>query len=354
MISQAAAYPLSDFESEVLIPKQTNKPDLNSLKKQVAAYRGSDLKTSRRQLLTNSLSLVLFFSLGVFAYQYYLSLVIVSIIGSAFCLLRLFMIQHDCGHGAYFQNRKTNDWVGRIIGVVTLTPYHCWRRYHALHHASTGNLDKRGFGDIKTLTLNEYQHLSIAQKLFYRLYRNPILLFVLAPSFLFFIRQRLTYYIPKDWVRERRSVHGSNISIMFMFFLMSALVGAEIFLALYIPAMMLAASVGVWLFYVQHQFEDAYWAAHDQWDYSTAAVTGSSYYALPAWMQWLVAHITVHHVHHLDCTIPNYRLKACNENIPGLMHAAPNIGFWQSLACVRYKLWDEKTKQMISFKINKF
>ncbi|MDH5545029.1 MAG: fatty acid desaturase [Gammaproteobacteria bacterium] len=323
--------------------------DLTRMKQEVAAFRGGDTMRSSVQLGLTSLSLVFSFSLAVYSVDNSVGLSLLFSTLAALCILRLFMIQHDCGHGAFFQSRRANDVVGRIIGVITLTPYQCWRRFHAMHHAGTGNLEKRGYGDIKTLTVREYQALSPRAKLLYRLFRHPAILFGVLPFVLFFVRQRLTYYIPKNWIKERKSVHYTNAGIAVVAIAMSFIVGLEAFLSVYVPAMIIAASIGVWLFYVQHQFEDAYWESQTKWTYNEAAVYGSSYYKLPQWAQWLFAHITVHHVHHLDCTIPNYRLKECNERVSGLKDSAPGISFRQSLETIRYKLWDEQKKQMVSF-----
>jgi len=327
---------------------KAKKFDIKYAKRQLRAYRGGDSIFSVVQLALTTLSFFLFFYLALVNYGQFVGISFLTTILSALCLLRLFMIQHDCGHGSYFRSKKANDWVGRIIGVISLTPYQCWRRFHAMHHANTGNLDKRGYGDIKTYTVKEYLQLSPRNQLLYRIYRNPLILFIIAPLYLFFIRQRLTYYIPKKWKREYMSVHLTNISILVSIFLMGTVFGFEIFVV-YVMVMGIASTIGVWIFYVQHQFEKAYWATKKNWSSDEAAVHGASYYDLPSSIQWLIAYINIHHVHHLDCSIPNYKLKSCNENISGLKNSAPHIGFLESLNCIRYKLWDEENKQMISF-----
>lgn len=280
-------------------------------------------------------------------WSYLLSLAIA--IPAAGFLVRLFMIQHDCGHGAFFRQRLANDWVGRAISVLTLTPYDYWRRSHAVHHASSGHLEKRGIGDIATLTVSEYLALSRWRRLAYRLYRNPLVMFGLGPAFLFLVQHR---YPAGDTLRNWRSwvsPMATNAAIAAAVVGAVWLVGMRPFLLVHLPIILLAASIGVWLFYIQHQFEDTFWAGAGAWTLPDAALHGSSHYDLPVVMRWLTANIGVHHVHHLCSRIPYYRLSHVLHDHPELKDVG-RITLLQSFGCVRFVLWDEARKRMISFR----
>jgi omega-6 fatty acid desaturase (delta-12 desaturase) len=268
-------------------------------------------------------------------------------------LVRLFMIQHDCGHGSFFRHRKANDWVGRIIGVFTLTPYDFWRRSHAEHHAGSGNLDRRGIGDIDTLTVREYLARSRWRQLLYRLYRHPIVMFGIGPAYLFILRHRLPVGMMHSGWQPWLSTMTTNAAIASLIATMIWLVGVGPFLLIHLPIIVLAASIGVWLFYVQHQFEDTYWASEKGWNFHTAALHGSSHYALPSVLRWFSANIGVHHVHHLCSRIPYYRLPEVLRDHPSLA-AVGRLTLFQSFRCVRWSLWDERGRRLISFdKMNK-
>jgi omega-6 fatty acid desaturase (delta-12 desaturase) len=264
-------------------------------------------------------------------------------------LVRLFMIQHDCGHGAFFRDRAANDWVGRAIGALTLTPYDVWRRSHAIHHASSGNLDHRGIGDIMTLTVREYLALSGWRRLRYRLYRNPFVMFGLGPACLFVVQHRLPpiCFMRGGW-RPWLSTMATNAAIVAIVLAMMRVVGVKPFLLVHLPTTLLAASIGVWLFYVQHQFEETLWAASPVWNLHEAALHGSSHYELPTVLRWFTANIGVHHVHHLCSRIPFYRLPRVLRDHPEF-EAVGRITLTQSLACVRLALWDERHRRLISF-----
>jgi acyl-lipid omega-6 desaturase (Delta-12 desaturase) len=263
-------------------------------------------------------------------------------------LVRLFMIQHDCGHGAFFHRRLTNDWVGRVIGVLTLTPYDFWRRTHAVHHSTSGNLDRRGIGDIDTLTVQEYLALSRWGRLRYRVYRHPITMFGLGPAYLFIVRHRLPFGLMRGW-QPWLSTMATNVAIAALVATMIWLVGLVPFLLVHLPIMLLAAAVGVWLFYVQHQFEDTAWAHDHAWNLHEAALHGSSYYDLPGILRWFTANIGVHHVHHLCSRIPYYRLPLVLRDYPGLSGIG-RITLVQSFRCVRLVLWDEGQHRLVSFR----
>ena len=265
-------------------------------------------------------------------------------------LLRLFMIQHDCGHGAFFRARAANDWVGRLSGVLTLTPYDYWKRTHAMHHATTGNLERRGMGDIDTLTVREYLALGRMKRVAYRAYRHPVTLFVLGPAFLFLLQFR----IPRGLMRGAgwtpwASTMSTNVAIASVVALLMWLIGPVAFLMIHGPIFLLAATAGVWLFFVQHQFEDAVWAHDAGWSLPRAALHGSTHYDLPVVLRWFSANIGVHHVHHLASRIPFYRLGEVLRDFPELAGVG-RLTLWQSFSCAGYALWDEDAQRLISFR----
>jgi acyl-lipid omega-6 desaturase (Delta-12 desaturase) len=280
-------------------------------------------------------------------WSYLLSLLVA--VPAAGFLVRLFMIQHDCGHGALFRQRLANDLVGRVIGVLTLTPYDHWRRSHAAHHSSSGNLDRRGIGDVTTLTVGEYLALSRRRRLAYRLYRNPLVMFGLGPAYLFLVQHRLPVGADlTDW-RSWLSPMATNAAITLLVASAMWLVGVRPFLLVHVPITLIAASIGVWLFYVQHQFEETFWAKAANWTMHEAALHGSSYYDLPPIIRWFTANIGVHHVHHLCSRIPYYRLSSVLRDHPELKDIG-RVSLWESVSCVRLALWDEARRHMISFR----
>ena len=264
-------------------------------------------------------------------------------------LVRLFMIQHDCGHGAFFRHRLTNDWVGRIIGVLTLTPYDLWRRTHAVHHATAGNLDRRGMGDVDTLTVREYLGRSWWGRLQYRLYRHPIVLFGLGPAYLFLLQQRLPVGLMRSGWKPWASTMATNAAIAAVCATMMWFVGVGPFLMIHLPITLLGASIGVWLFYVQHQFEDTLWAREPGWNLHEAALHGSSHYQLPGVLRWFTANIGVHHVHHLCSRIPYYRLPRVLRDHPEIAEVG-RLTLMQSFRCVHLVLWDETRRRLVAFR----
>ena len=278
---------------------------------------------------------------------YWISLLL-ALLAAGF-LVRLFMIQHDCGHGSFFRQRLANDWVGRAIGVLTLTPYHFWQRTHALHHASSGNLDQRGFGDIDTLTVREYRARSFWGRLRYRLYRHPAVMFGVGPAYLFLVRQRLPFGLTRSGWRPWFSTMATNFSIALVVAALIWLIGVKAFLLVHLPIMLLAASIGVWLFYVQHQFEHTTWEKDADWSLHQAALHGSSHYHLPAVLRWFTANIGMHHVHHLCSRIPYYRLPRALHDHPELRDIG-RLTLLQSFRCVRLVLWDENERRLVSFR----
>jgi omega-6 fatty acid desaturase (delta-12 desaturase) len=264
-------------------------------------------------------------------------------------LVRLFMIQHDCGHGAFFRQRAANDWVGRVIGVLTLTPYDFWRRTHALHHAGSGNLDRRGIGDIDMLTVREYLALPRRRRLLYRLYRNPLVLFGIGPVYNFALRQRLPLGLMRGGWQPWASTMATNLGIAMLAVLLIWLVGVGPFLLVHLPITFLGAAIGVWLFYVQHQFEDTFWDRNENWNFHDAALHGSSHYDLPRVLRWFTANIGVHHVHHLCSRIPYYRLPTVLRDHPQLAEVG-RLTLLESLKCLRMALWSEEQRRGISFR----
>jgi omega-6 fatty acid desaturase (delta-12 desaturase) len=258
------------------------------------------------------------------------------------------MIQHDCGHGSFFRSRVANDWVGRAIGVVTLTPYDYWRHNHARHHANSGNLDHRGLGDIDTLTVREFLAQSRWRRILYRLYRHPMVMFGVGPTYLFVLKHRLPVGMMRDGSKPWLSTMGTNAAIAALVAAVIWLVGYRPFLLVHLPITVLAASIGVWLFYVQHQFEDTYWSHDEDWSFHEAALLGSSHYHLPVVLRWFTANIGIHHIHHLSSRIPCYRLPDVLRDHPQLAGVG-RMTLLQSLRSVPLVLWDEERLQLVSF-----
>jgi omega-6 fatty acid desaturase (delta-12 desaturase) len=263
-------------------------------------------------------------------------------------LVRLFMIQHDCGHGSFFRHRLANDWIGRALGVLTFTPYDFWRRTHAIHHATSGNLERRGIGDIDTLTVNEYLALSRFGRFKYWLYRHPVVMFGIGPAYLFILQHRLPVGLMRAGWTPWLSTQATNVAAALIVGLLIWQIGVGAFLLVHLPVMLLAATMGVWLFYVQHQFEHTQWADNKTWSKHDVALHGSSYYVLPGVLRWFTANIGIHHVHHLCSTIPYYRLHRVLRDNPELTTIG-RLTMWDSLKCVRLVLWDENAKKLISF-----
>ena len=313
----------------------------------LSAYREPDPRRSILELAVTAGAfaltwVVMWLTLDV---SYWLTFLIA--LPAAGFLVRLFMIQHDCGHGAFFRRRRVNDWVGRFIGLLTLTPYDFWRRSHNFHHAGSGSLEHRGIGDITTLTVREYLALPGWQRLRYRIYRHPLVLFGLGPAYLFILQHRLPVGLMRRGWQPWVSTMTTNAAIGLAMVAMMRMVGVRPFLLVHLPIVVLASSIGVWLFYVQHQFEHTSWADGDTWSMHEAALHGSSYYELPGILRWFTANIGVHHVHHLCSRIPFYRLAQVLRDHPELGQIG-KLTLWESLGCVRLVLWDERSQRLIS------
>jgi omega-6 fatty acid desaturase (delta-12 desaturase) len=274
---------------------------------------------------------------------------LVLIVPAAAFLLRLFMIQHDCSHGAFFAGKGLNDWVGRAIGVLTLTPYDYWRHTHLLHHAASGALDRRTLGGIDTLTVDEYLALTPIRRFCYRFYRHPLVMFGLGPAYMFLLQHRIPVGMMRDGWRPWVSVQATNLGVVVLVTSLLLVFGLGPFLLIYLPVTLLAASAGVWLFFVQHQFEQAYWERNDSWDFHEAALRGSSHYDLPPLLKWFTANIGVHHVHHLNSRIPYYRLPEALQDEPRL-RAVCRLSLVDSVRCIGLALWDESSRRLISFR----
>lgn len=320
-----------------------------NFKKILAPYREPRLAASLWQLSTTFIPYV---CLMVGMYFVYFNgplwVVLLMAIPTAMFMIRLFILHHDCGHGCFFKNKTANDVVGFIFGAMTLTPYQHWRWTHAMHHGSAGDLDHRGYGDIPTFTVDEYNAMSPMKRLIYRVYRHPLVIFGILPIFIFSVYQRLPIGIPKTHKKARMSVYLTNLVIVGYAAFMIWMLGFWSFFWVYVPFAALASSAGVWLFYVQHQYERTYWARHDEWDFARAAMSGSSYYVLPKFLQWATANIGLHHIHHLDSRIPNYNLQRCYDENP-VFQKCEHLTLWQSLRCASLKLWDEEKNCMVTF-----
>jgi omega-6 fatty acid desaturase (delta-12 desaturase) len=326
------------------------QPDAREWGKRLQAYCEPTLGRSLIEIVLTVLPFAALWVVSWLAYEHvglWLSLLL-AVPAGAF-LVRFFLIQHDCGHYAFFKGKRLNDWVGRVMGIFTMTPYAFWQRCHAIHHASHGNLERRGIGDIDTLTVAEYQSRSWLGKLAYRVYRNPIVLFVIGPAYLFLIQHRLPVTQMTVGWRPWVSAMTTNLGIAAVFGAMMWLVGVKTFLVVHIPIIMIAASIGVWMFYVQHQFEDTVWDHDGTWEMKSAALYGSSHYDLPQPLRWMTANIGVHHVHHLVSRIPFYRLHEAIEDNPELAKMG-RITIGQSLKTVKLTLWDESKRKMVTFR----
>lgn len=315
----------------------------------LAAYRQPILSRSLFEFAVTLGPFILLWSLAWWSISisYFLTGVL-CVVAGAF-LVRLFMIQHDCGHGAFFNNRTANDWVGRALGVLTLTPYDVWRRSHSIHHSGAGNLEKRGLGDIHTLTVNEYYAGSWLQRLHYRMYRHPVTLFLIGPIYIFGLQNRLPIGAMKAGSKYWVSTMGTNLVGMAIATVLIYFMGLMPFLVVFLSTSFVASAIGVWLFYVQHQFDETHWDQPEDWDLHDAALYGSSHYDLPEPLRWMTGNIGVHHVHHLYSRIPFYRLSEVLRDYP-VLGDVRRLTLWQSFACARLHLWDEQRRRLVSYR----
>lgn len=309
-------------------------------------YR-ADAKRSIFQLVTTATA---FFALitvmgAVSQSRYWLTLALAVAAGGL--LVRLFIIQHDCGHGSFFKTRAANDLLGRTLSVLTLTPYGSWSQGHAAHHASTGNLDRRGRGDVETWTVDEYRSSPPLKRIFYRLYRNPFVMVGLGAPINFIVLQRLPLHANAD---SRRSILALDFALVVAFGLSWAAFGVSRVLQTYLPVIVIASWLGNWLFYVQHQFDRTEWERAGDWNFHVASLSGSSYFKLPPILRWFSGNIGLHHVHHLSSRVPNYHLQACVDAAPELDRVTKVVTLRESLACWRLALWDERRRVLVAFR----
>jgi omega-6 fatty acid desaturase (delta-12 desaturase) len=339
---------MANFPKKALHLKNYKKLDKKDWMALVAEYQYPSTWRSSWQAINTIVPFFFMWYLTYLSLSYSYWLTVPLIFITTGFLMRIFVIQHDCGHGSFYRSRKWSDNLGFFCGVLTLTPYHYWRKSHAIHHANASNLERRGIGDVYTMTVKEYMQLSKWGKLKYRLYRHPLFLFGLAPTLLFWIAYRFPHPESKSWKKERASVWGTNIVLVAAITLIIYFLGWQAFLLVHLPVTILGATVGAWLFFVQHQFEDTYWAEQGDWEYSLAALQGSSYYKLPKVLQWFTGNIGFHHIHHLSPRIPNYLLEKCHEENPVFQEVVV-LTLWTSFRTIFLSLWDEEQSRLVSF-----
>lgn len=314
----------------------------------LAQYRDPSSLRSSFELGVSLVPFVALWILACWTAQYsYLGALLISALNSGF-LLRLFCIQHDCGHGSFFNNRTLSDWIGRALGVVTLTPYDVWRRSHSIHHSHAGDLDHRGIGDVMTLTITEYHQRTAFGRFLYRAYRHPLVLFGIGPTYLFFLENRLPLSLMDQGKRYWISAMGTNVAIAAVLATIVYFGGLQALFLVFLPTTLIAASVGTWLFYIQHQFEDTHWDRSEDWQLHEAALHGSSHFDLPPILAWFTANIGIHHVHHLYSRIPFYRLPQVLKDHEELVDCS-RMTLMQSFKCASLDLWDEKSRTLVSF-----
>lgn len=333
------------------------KEAIKSLTEHCLRYKGADLRRGVIQLVSTIvpfLALSVFMAWGVVSGFYWPLLCAVPAGG---LLVRLFIIQHDCGHQSFFPSRRANDITGRLLSLFTWTPYDFWMRAHNMHHATSGNLDKRGIGSIDTLTVAEYRALPRGKRIAYRLYRNPFLLLVIGTPLYVMLIQRVPHgegsaffqgYRGVSLARAWKSLLGLDIALLAVYGALVATLGWSVLLAL-LPPVVIAAWIGGWLFFIQHQFEETYWEKGEEWNFQEAAVLGSSYYVLPPVLQWFTGNIGLHHIHHLCAAVPNYRLQECLD-AHEMLKSMNRLTFRESLKCLRWALWDEGARRMVGFR----
>jgi omega-6 fatty acid desaturase (delta-12 desaturase) len=315
----------------------------------LAPYRQPVAWKSGFQLASTALLLALFWTAAALSLRVGYWLTLLLAVPSAVMVVRLFMLQHDCGHGSFFRSQKLNNLVGGVLGVFTLVPYAYWRRTHAIHHATSGNLDVRGLGDIDTLTVREYLSRSKFKRILYRMYRHPAVLLLIGPTWQFVLKHRLPLDIPRGWKREAIGVQVTNLALALVVILMGWMLGWKAFLMVQLPITLIAGSIGVYLFYVQHQYEDTYWRYREKWNYFAAGLEGASHLTMPKFLQWCTANIGLHHIHHIASRIPNYELQRAYDNHPELRNVT-RLSLWKSLTTLRLTLWDEDTGQLVGFR----
>jgi omega-6 fatty acid desaturase (delta-12 desaturase) len=317
-----------------------------SWKQVIAKYQQPELVRSIWQIINTLVPYFALWVLMVLSLQVSYWLTLLLAIPAAGFMIRTFILFHDCGHGSFFKSKRANATLGIITGILTFTPYYSWRHAHAVHHATVADLDRRGVGDVLTLTVKEYQALPGRKKLGYRLVRQPLVMFTVGSLAVFLIGHRFSKR--GDARRERWSVYWTNLALAGIITLLSFTIGLKAFILVQLPILVLGTSAGVWLFYVQHQFEGTYWARHNNWDYLTAALKGSSFYKLPRVLQWFTGNIGYHHIHHVSPRIPNYLLEKCHNAHPLFQQVKP-LTLTSSLRSLRLRFWDEEAQKLVGF-----
>ncbi len=325
----------------------TDAEKTKKLRKDVAPFAKSETRKSIMQLVNTLTPLLVAWTLGFYLLQFSPWYTVACSVLAAGFVVRTFIIFHDCTHGSFFKSKKANNRVGFITGVLTSFPYEKWKREHTIHHATSSNLDKRGIGDIDMLTVEEYMEKSKLGRLGYRMYRNPLVMFGLGPLFMVLILNRINRSDAKK--KERINTHVTTLTMVIILGTLIWLTSWQAVVLVYGVTLFIAGSLGIWLFYIQHTYEDSYFEYDTEWDYVKAAVEGSSYYKLPKLLQWVTGNIGFHHVHHLAPRVPNYHLEAAHESIPPLQQAT-TITLTTSLESIRYKLYDPKQKKFVTFK----
>lgn len=333
------------------------KEHIQKLVEHCEQYQKPDNEKAFGQLLNTYIPFFALCAVMLASYYnaYWLTLLLTPV--ASFLLVRIFIIQHDCGHGSFFSKRKWNNLSGRFASIFTWTPYDFWRKTHNMHHAGSGNLDNRGFGAIETITINEYEALSPKLKFWYRVYRNPYIMLLLGTPFFIIIGQRIPDATPLPFCETKKrislnqiwkSVMGLNVSLLVFYGILGSIFGFGAVLITYLPIVIGTSWIGGWLFYIQHQFEEAHWERQEGWDYHEAAVMGSSYYDLHPILHWLTGNIGLHHIHHLNLKVPNYRLFECMHELEDLK-SINKIGLWESFKYAKLALWDEENRKMVRF-----
>jgi omega-6 fatty acid desaturase (delta-12 desaturase) len=314
-------------------------------------YEQVDLRKSVWQLVNTFIPYIVLWHLMIrtihLGYSYWLTLAL-AVLAAGFSV-RIFIFFHDCGHGTFFASRRARTILGYIAGILTFTPYHDWSHNHRVHHATAGDLDRRDVGDVWTMTVEEYLAAPKSQQLLYRLVRNPLFMLGIGPIYIFLIANR---FVKNDKRRERQSVWITNLALLAIMLVASQTIGLQTYLLIQLPVILIAAAAGIWLFYVQHQFEGVYWARHEEWSPIKASLEGSSYYKLPKILQWFTGNIGLHHIHHIRPRIPNYNLQRCYDETPEFQAVKP-ITLRTSLKSLRMNLWDEAAGKLVSFSVLK-
>ncbi len=317
------------------------------LKSNIAVFQNPSRVRSIWQLVNSLAPYVILWYLAYRAMEYSFWLMLPVALLAAGFMVRIFIIFHDCGHQSFFRSKKANSFWGVITGVLTFTPYYYWSLNHAKHHETSGNLDKRGFGDVWTMTVSEYAKAPLMERLKYRLYRNPFVMFLLGPLLILLVSNRVTKKGAS--AREKISVHGTNLAIIAVAVVMSLLIGFKSYIIIQATVSLVGLIGGIWLFYVQHQFEGVYWAREGEWDFIEASLKGGSFYKLPKILNWFSGNIGYHHVHHLMTGIPNYNLPRCHEQIP-VIGSIQATGIRASIKSLSFRLWDEDKGTLVGFK----